>query len=400
VRYKELNIQTLREAPKNSRTAGAAFLVRGGYVTRENQPTSLGEYTLDHIAHQIQEQGEDFIHSLLIPVINCEQELFFPTTNGNQEIVHCSSCGYAARLEIARFQKVPLPPEQVLELEKIETPDCHTIEALAAFLEVPQAKTAKALLYTRQSDQKLVFAIVRGDMQLSLAKLENQVGNLSPATEAQITASGAVAGYASPIGVRDALIIVDELIPLSTNLVAGANEAGFHIKHVNYDRDFSAEIICDLALAREGDACIQCGSPLNVLTAEFLSSQENSDPMAILHAIAQTHHDERGLAWTVSGSPFLVYLMQVPGKTIDTLKASQEIHDLCQAHGITVLFDDREDRAGVKFNDADLIGCPLRITVGEKNLTNGMVELKLRPANESVLKPVDTILEAIQDILK
>jgi prolyl-tRNA synthetase len=400
VRYKELNIQTLREAPNNARTAGFAFLVRGGYVTRENQPTALGEFTLGHLDRQIQELGEDFIHSLSIPIIKSEKALFYPTTAGTQEIVHCASCGDADRLEIARFQKVPLPPEQALALEKIETPDCRTIEALATFLEVPQAKTAKALLYTRQSDQKLVFAIVRGDMQLSQAKLENQVGKINPASEAQIAASGAVAGYASPIGSQDALIIVDDLIPLSTNLVAGANEAGFHFQHVNYSRDFSAQIVCDLALAKDGDACMRCGSVLEILAAECLTGQEESHLMAILHAIAETHHDERGLAWPIPGSPFLVYLMQVPGKSMDTLMAGQEIYDLCQAHGISVLFDDREERAGVKFNDADLIGCPVRVTVGEKSLANGMVELKLRTAKESSLLEVNQILEAVQVTLK
>jgi prolyl-tRNA synthetase len=400
VRYKELTIQTLREAPNNARTAGFAFLARAGYVSREDLPTSLGEFTLEHLAHQVQEHGQDFIHFLSIPLIKSEKELFFPTTAGSLEIAHCTSCGYTDRLEIARIQKVPLPPEQALALEKIETPECHTIEALATFLEVPQTRTAKAVLYTRQADQRLVFAIVRGDMQLSQTKLENQIGKISPASESQIVASGAVPGYASPIGIQDALIIVDDLVPASANLVAGANEAGFHIQHVNYGRDFSAQIVCDLALARTGDACVRCGSVLEVLTVECLADQEGPHLMAILHAVAGTHHDERGLVWPISGSPFLVYLMQVTGKGMDTLKTAQAIYDLCQDHGITVLFDDREERAGVKFNDADLIGCPLRITVGEKSLANGMVELKLRTAKESSLQPVDRILKAIQAVLQ
>jgi prolyl-tRNA synthetase len=256
------------------------------------------------------------------------------------------------------------------------------------------------MLFTRHSDGKLIFAILRGDMQLSLAKLENRVGKISPASEKEIFTSGAVPGYASPVGLEDALIIVDDLIPLSSNLVAGANEAGFHLKHVNYGRDYQAELVCDLALAKVGDACAACGSALEEIRVERLAARDKIGFLEILHAVAETHHDERGLILPITVAPFVVYLMHVPGKTMDTRAAGEEIYAGMMGSGITVLYDDREERAGVKFNDADLIGCPLRITVGEKSLADGMVELKLRAARESTLQRADHILEAIQAVMK
>ncbi len=173
------------------------------------------------------------------------------------KLIHCPACGYSAKSEPALFAKNTSPSEEPLPTEKVATPECNTIEDLANFLEIPKEKTAKALLYTRQSDGKFIFAVVRGDMQLSEAKLKDQVGDVKPATEEEIAASGAVAGYASPIGLQDALIIVDDLIPNSPNLVAGANEIGYHLKNVNYGRDYSAEIVADLVQAEEGNACIE-----------------------------------------------------------------------------------------------------------------------------------------------
>jgi len=399
MRYRDLAIQTLRDAPNNARTPGFALLVRAGYLTRENQPTALGQHTLAHLSNLQKDLGEGFFSALAIPTIRSEDESFYAIKTGSIELLHCPSCGYADRGELARSRKEPLPKEQPLAPEKVETPECHTIEALANFLGVPPARTAKAMLFTRHSDEKLVFAILRGDMQLSLAKLEGQVGKVSLASEKEISTAGAVPGYASPIGLKDALIIVDDLIPGSSNLVAGANEAGFHQKNVNYGRDYQAERVCDLALAKAGEACATCGSLLEASTAERLAAQDEYEFLEILHAVAETHHDERGLVLPLPVAPFVVYLMHVPGKTMDTRAAGEEIYTRIQDSEIPILFDDRDERAGVKFNDADLIGCPLRITVGEKSLADGMVELKSRAARESTLQRTDHIREVIQAIM-
>ena len=389
MRYRDLEIQTLREAPNNARTEGFAFLVRAGYLTRENLPTRLGEHTLQHLRNL---SGEPFFLSqLAVPAIYSENETFFPIASGPIEVAHCSACKYTERLDLARFVKSPLPQEELLPLEKVSTPDCHTIEALANFLGIPQEKTAKALMYTRLADNKFVFVVVRGDMQLSEAKLKQHTGAIRPATAEEIERAGAAAGYASPIGLRDTLIMVDDLIPVSHNLVAGANEAGYHLRNTNYGRDYSAEIIADLVQAQAGDACLNCGKRLSIISTAVLATRNEHDLKSILLALAETHHDAKGLTFPQPAAPFAVYLMHVPGKELDTRARAEEIYNQLQAAGISILFDDREERAGVKFNDADLIGPPIRVTVGEKALKEGMVELKERTSKENRLVSMDQV---------
>ncbi|HUG34918.1 MAG TPA: His/Gly/Thr/Pro-type tRNA ligase C-terminal domain-containing protein, partial [Anaerolineales bacterium] len=250
------------------------------------------------------------------------------------------------------------------------------------------------------SDSKFVFVVVRGDMQLSEAKLKAKVGNVRAATAEEIIGAGAVPGYASAIGLKDALIVADDLIPQSPNLVSGANEAGFHLKNTNYGRDYSAEIVTDLIQAKAGDVCAICRNPLAVMPVISLKNHNEYDFNNILLALAETHHDDKGLTFPHPIAPFDVYLMQVPGKEIDTRAKAEGIYTELQGAGISVLFDDRDERAGVKFNDADLIGTPVRVTVGEKGLKEGMVELKPRKERENQLVETENILEKIKNLLK
>lgn len=392
MKYRDLNIQTQREAPNNARTEGFSFLVRAGYLTRENVPTQLGEHTLQHLRTLANDLS--FLSRLALQTIGNDHEIFFPIRSGNIDVAHCSNCNYTERLELAQFRKTPLAKEEELPLEKVLTPDCPTIDALANFLGIPKEKTAKALMYTRVVDNKFVFVAVRGDMQLSEAKLQKYVGEIRLATAEEMERAGAAPGYASPIGLKDALIVVDDLIPEAQNLVAGANQAGYHLKNTNYGRDYSAEIVADLVQAKEGDACKQCGNPLSAVSTNHLATRRGYDFEHILLALAETYHDARGLTLPHPAAPFDVYLMHVPGKEIDTRAKAEEIYSNLEEAGISVLFDDRDERAGVKFNDADLIGCPFRVTVGEKALKEGMVELKSRNGEN---KPVQlaSIVEAI-----
>jgi prolyl-tRNA synthetase len=398
MKYRDLNIQTQREAPNNARTEGFAFLVRAGYLTRENTPTQLGEYTLRHLRNL--SPNPSFHSNLSIPTINSENETFFPIGSGLIEVAHCPSCQYTERLELARFAKPVGDHESPLPLEKILTPDCHTIEALANYLNIPKEKTAKALMYTRLSDNQFIFVVVRGDMQLSAEKLKQHVGGIRTASKEEIERSGAAAGYASPIGLKDTLIVVDDLIPQSQNLVTGANETGYHLKNTNYGRDYSAEIVLDLVQAAAGEACINCGNPVSVLPAISLAIRREYDFENIVLALAETHHDSKGLILPHLVSPFDVYLMNIPGKEIDTRAKAGEIYKMMQDAGASVLFDDRDERAGSKFNDADLIGCPIRITVGEKALKEGMVELKPRKEKENQLVLFENIVEKTKSFLK
>ncbi|MBE7534523.1 MAG: hypothetical protein HS124_02165 [Anaerolineales bacterium] len=392
MKYRDLQIQTQREAPNNARTEGFSFLVRAGYLTRENVPTKLGEYAINHLIKLSSDPS--FFFRLSLETLGNDRETFFSIPTGDIEIAHCANCKYTERIEFARFAKsIETSHAAPLPLEKVETPDCNTIESLANFLNISKEQTAKALMYTRVSDGKFIFVVVRGDMQLSEAKLKAQVGDVRAARAEEIVSVGAVAGYASAVGLKDALIVVDDLIPQCPNLVAGANEAGFHLKNTNYGRDYSAEIVADLVQAQGGDACVNCGNPLSVLRAIQLNDKFEN----ILLALAETHHDDKGLTLPHPAAPFDVYLMHISGKELDTHAKADEIYTALQDAGISVLFDDREERAGVKFNDADLIGCPVRVTVGEKGLREGMVEMKKRASRDTQLVPLEEIVPLLKN---
>lgn len=394
MKYTDLKIQTQREFPNNARTQGFGWLVRAGYLTRENELLPLGEQAIARL--QKLSAKPEFFSLLAVPTMVNDRETHFPLSTGDVEVAHCQSCKYTERIELAQFKKTPLPREEELPLEKVLTPDCHTIEALANFLNIPKEKTAKALMYTRVVDGKFVFVVVRGDMTLSEAKLRNAVGEIKLADAESIQRSGAEAGFASPIGLKDTLIVVDELIPQSQNLVAGANEAEHHLKNTNYGRDYAAEVVTDLVLSQKGDACANCGNPLLVQSSIKLATRSEFDFKNILSALAETHHDDKGLTLPLSASPFDVYLMHVPGKTMDAAAKAEEIYNALQSVGVSILFDNRDERAGVKFNDADLIGCPVRVTVGEKALQNGMVELKPRKEKENQLVPLAELIPRLQ----
>ena len=408
MRFSQLPIQTQRDNPANIRSAALALLVRAGYVTRDDQPLELAQRVLENLRKHWDEMAsrfdtspvlaKAFLLGLGLGIIQSSlgDEFFFPSATGADEILFCEACGYASRRETASLRKKPFSAEAPLPVEQVLTPDCSTIESLAAFLQIPKEKTAKALMYTRLSDGQFIFVVVRGDMQASETKLTRQLGDLRPATADEITASGAVAGYASPVGLHDALVVLDELIPHSPNLVAGANLAGYHLKNVNYPRDFGADMVMDAILPRSGDLCPECASPLELRAAETLAAGSEIRFDGLLLPLAESHHDEKGLTLPRAVAPFDVYLMHVPGKTMDTASEAENIYTRLEADGVAVLFDDRDERAGVKFNDADLIGCPIRITVGERGLQSGAVEMKLRTDSEIQSIPLGDIVAIIK----
>jgi len=395
MKYQNLHIQTQREFPNNARTPGFGWLVRAGYMTRENEILPLGQQVIERLKNLSADPS--YFSLLTFPFFHNDHETFFAIPTGSTEIIHCESCKYTERLELAQFKKIPFSQESQLPVEKVLTPDCNTIESLANFLNIPKEKIAKALMYTRLSDGQLVFVVVRGDMTMSEAKLKNTVGEVRMATAEEITNAGAAAGYASPVGLnaKRVLIVIDDLIPQSPNLAAGANETGYHLLNTNCGRDYSPEIIADLIQSKAGDSCVNCGSPLSIHSAISLATRREFNFGNILLALAETHHDDKGLTFPKSAAPFDVYLMHIPGKQLDTCTRAEEIYGQLQAAGISVLFDDRDERAGVKFNDADLIGCPVRVTVGEKALQNGMVELKPRKEKENKLVALEKIIEEI-----
>jgi prolyl-tRNA synthetase len=393
MKYRDLQIQTQRDFPSNMQTQGFGWLVRAGYITRENEILPLGKEVISRL--RILSKNPNFLSDLSMPIIGNEGEIFLPLKVGPLEVIHCPACKYTERIELAQFKKPATAQEEQLPLEKVLTPDCHTIETLANFLNIPKEKTAKALMFTRPMDDQFIFVIVRGDMTLSELKLKNAIGDLRLATPKEIANAGAAAGYASPIGLKNALIVVDDLIPPSPNLVAGANETDYHFLNTNSGRDYTVEITTDLVLAKAGDHCYHCGNEVSVRSSLDLFTYPDFNFENILLALAETHHDDKGLTMPKSAAPFDIHLLHIRGKELDTRAKAEEVYEALRNADISVLFDDRDERAGVKFNDADLIGCPIRVTVGEKNLKGGMVELKLRKEKENRLIPVNKIIEEI-----
>ena len=401
MKYRDLQIQTQREFPNNARTEGFGWLVRAGYLTREKELTPLGTQGTARIKNESKQNLITYFASIGIPVIEGHfGHLFFFTETGKEDIFKCAECDYADLAETACSQNFRIQLGGPLPMQKVSTPGCNTIESLASFLNIKEIQTAKALMFTRLSDGQFIFVVMRGDTQLNMHKLQRIIGEVRPATAEEIAATGAVPGYASAIMIKNALVVVDELIPHSINLAAGANQEGYHWLNTNYGRDYSANVITEIVQAEDGDICTVCEDAC--FFAEkgeiLMDDQGNFQFENILLALAESHHDDKGLAFPKSAAPFDVYLMHVPGKTMDTKSKAEEIYNELQAAGISVLFDDRDERAGVKFNDADLIGCPVRVTVGERGLQNGTVEVKARTAGESQSVLVSDIVSAIKQI--
>jgi prolyl-tRNA synthetase len=353
-------------------------------------------------------------------------KLVWPSQSGEEKAVVCDACAYTADQTIARAGKKPPPQEEMLPMQDVETPDCKTIADLAQFLEIPESRTAKALFlvaYIEGDGDRFVFAVVRGDTDLNEAKLKRVLNaeTVGPATEAEIRNIGAEPGYGSPVGLEGAMIVVDDLVPESRNLVAGANRPGYHTLNVNHGRDYQASIVADITLAQAGDPCPECGGPLRVETgievagtlkmgdrlsramdATFLDHEGTAQPFVmgryrlyadrLLAAVAETHHDEHGIIWPLEIAPYHVYLMTLGKRSENVDTAADRLYADLGAAGLDVLYDDRSERAGVKFNDADLLGIPLRVVVGERGLKNGTVELKQRRQSE-----VETI--ALEDLV-
>ncbi len=411
---------------------------RAGLI-RAREFTMLDSYTLDTDEAGLDKQYRAHYEAYFriygrfsLPVIavaadvgmmggSASHEFMYLTPIGEDTILLCEECGYKANRQTAVCQKPAAAAEEMQPLEKVATPDCKTIADLARFLNIPEAKTAKVVFLTattmtgQEKREQLVFAIVRGDMNLNETKLANAVGavGLRPSTAAEIRAVGAEPGYASPVGLAGVLVVVDDAIPNSPNLVAGANEVGYHLKNVNLGRDYAADIVADIAVAEAGAACPQCGAEMTAgrgvevgnifklgtaysepLAATFLDRNGRPQPIVMgsyglgvtrtLACLAEEHRDEYGLVWPVSVAPYHVHLVALRGGEAE----ADSLYTQLRAAGVEVLYDDRNEAPGVKFNDADLIGLPLRLTMSKRSLKNGGVEAKLRRETERQIVPL------------
>ena len=346
---------------------------------------------------------------------------------GEDVLLTCPSCGYAANREVARTT-LTAPDDAPLPMEEVETPGATTIEAVATYLDVGRERTAKAVFY--EAGGKLIFVVIRGDRSVNEIKLAELLGvpQVAPAGEELIRSSGAVPGYASPVGLTDTIVVADETAR-APNLVAGANRDGYHLINVNLGRDYEPTHLADILMAEAGDPCPECGAALveqrgievgNIfklgttysapLKAVYLDENDNEQIMVMgsygfgvsrmLAALAEHHHDDRGLRWPASVAPFEVHLVLI-GANDEAREAADGVYRMLQAEGIEVLYDDRDESAGVKFADADLIGIPIRLTVSNRSLKSGGVELKLRnqPPADAEVVAVESVVAQVRSYL-
>ncbi len=356
-------------------------------------------------------------------------EFMFIADIGEDLLVLCPSCGYAANRQVAAFRKDAGASEEPLPLEEVATPNTHTIAALASLLEIPASRTAKAAFFV--AGERLIFAVIRGDMEVNETKLINAIGaaELRPARADELERAGIVAGYASPIGVSGVTVVADDLVARSPNLVAGANKAGYHLRNTNIPRDYQPAIVTDIASANEGAPCPVCGSSLQLvrgvevgnifklgtkysegLDATYLDEHGESHHIVmgcygigvgrLMGCVAESCRDEKGLIWPITLAPFTVYLVGLDLDNDDIRRATEEVYEQLQEAGIDVLYDDRRERAGVKFNDADLIGLPLRVTVSRRTVAASAAEFKERSSSETRNVPLTEVVAEVRSTIE
>lgn len=348
---------------------------------------------------------------------------------GESNIAYCTACDYAASDEKAELNVIRAAEEEMKPLEKVATPDAHTIELVAECLNLPLEKCIKAVAFQTDTDE-LVLAFVRGDHEVNDVKVINLVEGaieLRMADEAVIEAAGGCPGFMSPIGIKEGTrIIVDQTVMEMYNACAGANEKDMHYINVNPKRDFKDVTVADIRMVKEGDICPRCGGTIKMtrgieagqvftlgtkyskaLGATFLDENGREQPMVMgcygigvgrtMAAAVEQNNDENGIIWPKAIAPFEVVVVPVNAKNEEQLQLAESIYADLKKAGVDALLDDRKDRAGVKFKDADLIGYPLRITVGPKAVAEDVVELKIRRSGETVTAgKADAVQKALE----
>ena len=353
---------------------------------------------------------------------------------GEADIIHCSACDYAANIEIGKPGIMKQAEEALKELEVVDTPHAFTIEAVAEMLNLPLEKTIKAVVYA--IEDKVILAMVRGDHEVNEVAVQHAVnGSVEPemATPEQLEKVGLTAGFISPVGLKqtdDLAIVVDESVMETYNVCGGANKADAHYININPKRDFNTEdiIVAPIRLITKDDVCPECHSPLEYskgievgqvfklgtkysesLQATYLDQNGRPNAMVMgcygigvsrtLAAAIEQYHDENGIIWPRAIAPFEVVIVPINAKDEALMSTSTSIYDTLLNNKVDVLLDDRKDRAGVKFKDADLIGYPLRITVSKNTLESNEVEIRVRKTGEAINCPIDEVSNKVQELL-
>jgi len=362
---------------------------------------------------------------------DASHEFMVPANNGEDRIVHCAACGYAANLERAetgRSSPALTAPGEAASLQKVATPKATSIEQVSRMLKCSPAQMIKTLIY--KADDQPVAVLIRGDHEGNEAKIRRALGakSVELADEKTIeTVTGAPVGFAGPVGIKCPLL-ADHDIPSIANAVTGANAADAHFTGVNVGRDYQLTATHDLRMALEGDPCPKCNQPLKLvhgievghvfklgtkysvaLQADFLDEKEQRHPMImgcygiginrIVAGLAETSFDENGLIWPLSIAPYEVLVIPLNVTDPETMALAERFYKELTETGIDVLLDDRDARAGFKFKDADLIGIPLRIVIGGKGLKEGQVEVRWRWSAEAVKVPIVDAIDTVREML-
>ena len=342
---------------------------------------------------------------------------------GEDVLVICEACGHSANLQVSQVPKPEPPAETPLPLAEVATPGTATIADLAAFLGIGTDRTAKATFFVT-GDGHLVTAIVRGDFEVNETKLVNAVkavGGIRPAHVEEIKAAGMEPGYGSPIGAHDTLVVVDDLVARSANLIAGANREGFHLRNVNVGRDFVPNLVVDITNTREGDPCPACGAPLvlrngievgNIFKlgtkyteaygARYLGEDGGRHPIVMgsygiglgrsVACIVEEHHDEKGIVWPREVAPYAAHLVAIgSAREPRVTEIADRLHEIAFEAGREILYDDRDESPGVKFTDAELLGMPTILTVSPRSLAAGGIEVTDRATGERILGSIEDV---------
>ncbi len=356
------------------------------------------------------------------------QEFIFLTPSGEDEILLCPGCGYAANAEKAEFRRQPALPSEPKPMEKVATPGRKTIAELASFLKIDPRQTCKAVFY--RVDGKPVFVAIRGDLDVNEVKLKNllKAAEVEPLDEAMVRAAGLVAGSASAVGLKGMPIIADESAVEAPNLVAGANEPDAHYLNVNHGRDWQSDRVANIALARAGEQCANCGERLEAkrgmemghvfklgtiyseaMGVHYLDEGGERHPAVMgcygigvermLAAVIEANHDKDGIIWPASVAPFDVHLVGLNLDQAPVAAALDSLERRLEASGLDVLVDDRTDSAGIKFKDADLLGMPVRVTVSPRALERGGAELRVRASGETSVVALEEVGSGIRELV-
>ena len=356
------------------------------------------------------------------------QEFILVADGGEDTIIVCSDCDYSANGEKAVFRVPDLPEEAPEPTTEVHTPGIRTIDELVDFLSIPASKTLKAVFYV--ADGSLVFVVIRGDLEVNEVKLANVLGkppDLHIATPAEVAEAGIVAGSASPVGLT-IRTIADDSVRSGSNFAAGANRNDYHLQNVNFPRDFDAEIVTDIAQAQAGYACSYCGGDLTQVrgievghvfklgthfTEAFEAYYPDQDgerhPIImgcygigverLLAAAIEQNHDDNGIVFPAPIAPYEVQLVALNTNVDEVVAVGDDLYERLETAGISVLYDDRHESPGVKFNDADLVGLPVRVVASRRNLNQGVVEVKRRDSSDATTVPIDEAITTVQSLL-